>query len=256
VNPQWLVAASLTLAGSIHCVGMCGGFVLAVAAGRRGAWRLVFHQVQLQLGKAVSYAFLGALAGAFGSAILGNPVFTWGERVLAVVAAIALGAAGLSLLGLRGSGESTVATWLAPAWSKVTGPLLSARPAGFPLVVGMAMGLLPCPLVYAGLAAAAASGSPAAGAAILAGVALGTIPALAIVAASGTAFSFGMRRTLARVAGVVLLAAAAVTLTRATDLHAGHGAHAGHRTPSAAASPSPGAPDAPGPTADPHAHHH
>jgi sulfite exporter TauE/SafE len=254
VTPQWLVAASLTLAGSIHCVGMCGGFVLAVAAGRRGASRLVFHQVQLQLGKAVSYALLGALAGAFGSAILGNPVFTWGERGLAVVAAVALAAAGLSLLGLRGSGESGVASWLAPAWSKVTGPLLSARPAGFPLVVGMAMGLLPCPLVYAGLAAAAASGSPAAGAAILAGVALGTIPALAIVATSGTAFSFGMRRTLARVAGVVLLAAAAVTLTRATDLHAGHGAHAGHMAPSTAASP--GAPDAPAPTADPHVHHH
>jgi sulfite exporter TauE/SafE len=120
----------------------------------------------------------------------------------------------------------------------------------------MAMGLLPCPLVDAGLAAAAASGSPGAGAAILAGVALGTVPALMIVAASGTAFSLGMRRTLARVAGVVLLAAAAVTLTRATDLHAGHGAHAGHMAPAVTVSPEPSAPDAPAPTADPHAHHH
>jgi sulfite exporter TauE/SafE len=228
VTPHWLVAAGLTLAASIHCVGMCGGFVLAVAAGRRGAWRLVGHQAQLQLGKAVSYAFLGALAGAFGSAVLGSPVFTWGARALALVAAVALGAAGLSLLGLRGSGESRIASRLAPLWSKVTGPLLSARPAGFPLVVGMAMGLLPCPLVYAGLAAAAASGSPGAGAAILAGVALGTLPALAIVAASGTAFSLGMRRTLARVAGVVLLAAAVVTLARAGGGHAGH---AGHMAP-------------------------
>lgn len=87
------------------------------------------------------------------------------------------------------------------------------------------MGLLPCPLVYAGLAAAAASGSPGAGAAILAGVALGTVPALAIVAASGTAFTLGMRRTLARIAGIVLLAAAAVMLTRASSLHAGHAEH-------------------------------
>ncbi len=212
------------------------------------------HQVQLQLGKAVSYAFLGAMAGAFGSAVLRNPVFTWGERALALAAAVALGAAGLSLLGLRGSGESRIASWLAPLWSKLTGPLLSARPAGFPLVVGMAMGLLPCPLVYAGLAAAAASGSPGAGAAILAGVALGTLPALAIVSASGTAFSLGMRRTLARVAGVVLLAAAAVTLTRAAGGHAGHTGHAGHMSPAAEASPAAGAPAAP--TADPHQHHH
>jgi uncharacterized protein len=256
VTAPWLVAAGLTFAGSIHCVSMCGGFVLAVAAGRRGAWDLVGHQVQLQLGKAVSYAFLGSLAGAFGAAILHHPAFTWGERVLAAVAAVALGAAGLSLLGMRGAPESKVTSWLAPAWSKVTGPLLSARPAGFPLVVGMAMGLLPCPLVYAGLAAAAASGSPGAGAATLGGVALGTVPALAIVAASGTAFSLGMRRTLARVAGVVLLAAAAVTLTRAADLHAGHGGHAGPTTPAATASPTAGAPAEPAPTADPHLHHH
>jgi hypothetical protein len=253
VTPQWLVAAGLTLAASIHCVGMCGGFVLAVAAGRRGAWPLVLHQVQLQIGKAVSYAFLGALAGAFGSAVLASPVFTWGARALAVLAALALAAAGLSLLGLRGSGEGGVASWLGPVWSKATGPLLSARPAGFPLVVGLAMGFLPCPLVYAGLAAAMASGSPAAGAAVLAGVALGTIPALALVAASGTAFSAGMRRTLARVAGVLLVAAAIVTLTRAAGLHAGHGGHAGHPTP--AVSPSPG-PESQAPASDPHPHHH
>lgn len=255
MTPQWLVAAALTLAGSIHCVGMCGGFVLAVAAGRRGAWRLVGHQIQLQLGKAASYAFLGALAGAFGADILANPVFTWGGRVLAAVAALALGAAGLSLLGLLGSSESKLASWLAPAWSKVTGPLLSARPAGFSLVVGMAMGLLPCPLVYAGLAAAAASGEPAAGAALLAGVALGTIPALAVVAATGPAFSLGTRRTLARVGGVLLLAAAVVTLTRATDLHAGHAGPAGHGAPAASPATS-AAPDAPAATPDPHAHHH
>jgi uncharacterized protein len=256
VTSPWLVAAGLTLAGSVHCVGMCGGFVLAVAAGRRGAWRLARHQIQLQLGKAVSYAFLGALAGVFGSAVLASPVFTYAERALAVVAAVALGAAGLSLLGLAGSSRSRLAAWLAPLWSKVTGPLLTARPTGFPLVVGMTMGLLPCPLVYAGLAAAAASGSPGAGAAILAGVALGTVPALVIVAVSGTALTLGTRRTLARVAGLVLLAAAVVTLARASGLNAGHGGHAGHGAPAVTASPAEAAPEALLPTPDPHAHHH
>ena len=28
----WLVAAALTFAASVHCVGMCGGFVLAASA--------------------------------------------------------------------------------------------------------------------------------------------------------------------------------------------------------------------------------
>ena len=41
--------------------------------------------------------FLGALAGAFGSVILASPVFTWGERVLAVVTAITALARSLNL---------------------------------------------------------------------------------------------------------------------------------------------------------------
>ncbi len=53
MNPDWLVAAGLTLAGSVHCVGMCGGFVLAVAAGgQRMPRALLLHQLLLQLGKA------------------------------------------------------------------------------------------------------------------------------------------------------------------------------------------------------------
>ncbi len=84
------------------------------------------------------------------------------------------------------------------------------------------MGLLPCPLVYAGLAAAAASGSAAAGAGILAGVALGTLPALALVAAFGGALPRLARQRLARVAGALLLLAGLITLARGFELHQHH----------------------------------
>jgi sulfite exporter TauE/SafE len=44
------------------------------------------------------------------------------------------------------------------------------------LVVGMAMGFLPCPLIYPGPAVAVAGGSALFGASVMAGVALGTVP--------------------------------------------------------------------------------
>ena len=231
-DPQWLVAAGLTLAGSIHCVGMCGGFVLAVAAGRRGAWRLAGHQVQLQLGKAVSYAFLGALAGAFGSADPREPRLHLGRaragrrrrarpgrgRPEPARAARLRGVEGRRLArarlveGRRGrsSPRGPPAFRSSWAWRWASCRARSSTPASRRPRRAAA----PPP----GRRSWPASPS-------------GTIPALAIVAASGTAFSLGMRRTLARVAGVVLLAAAAVTLTRASGLHAGHGAHAGHMAP-------------------------
>ncbi len=223
----WLTAAALTLASSAHCLGMCGGFALALAAPARGrAWRALGSHLLLQLGKGASYAFLGALAGAFGAALVRSQALAWGARALAVLAAAGLLLAGLTLLGWRASRPGAFATWIAPLLARCMGPLLSTRARGAGLVVGLVMGFLPCPLVYAGLAAAAASGSAARGASILAGVALGTLPALSLLAVFGGLWDVAARRTLARAAGALLLVVALITLARAFGLHEGHASHA------------------------------
>lgn len=221
MNPSsWLLAASLTFAASIHCVGMCGGFVLAVGALRGGRpLRQFLDHLLLQLGKASTYAFLGALAGSFGAALYHHPAFQWGERVLALVTGLALALAGLTLLGQRSGRPGALSRTISQAWGRFVGPLLAERPAGGSLVVGLAMGLLPCPLVYAGLAAAAASGTAGSGALILAGVGLGTLPALAAVALSGAAIPLRARRLLAGAGGVLLLVVAAITVARAFFEH-------------------------------------
>lgn len=241
------VAAALTLAASAHCLGMCGGLMVTVAARGQRPGALVDFLL-LQLGKGTSYAFLGALAGLFGAVLTRSSFFVWATRGLTVVAGLALASAGLVLLGLgrRGAGLSGAA---APFWGRIFGPLLTSRPAGFPLVIGLAMGFFPCPLVYAGVAAAAATADPLRGALTLAGVALGTLPALALAAvatrAADGATPGRFRGALARVAGVILLATAAITLSRAVP--GAHDAHGGHATPPGATAPS---------SDDPHAQHH
>jgi sulfite exporter TauE/SafE len=220
-----LVAAALVLAGSIHCIGMCGGFVVAVAAaGGRAPLRLLAHQSLLQIGKAASYAFLGALAGGFGAVVAAHPLFGAGERLLAILAGLAILVAGLVLLGAGGARAGSATAWLGEMGRRVMGPLFEQKPAGFPLVVGMVMGFLPCPLVFAALGAAAATGSAAKGALLLGGVALGTIPALALVAVAGSAFPLALRRNLARVAGVLLVVTGLVTGARGVLNHT-HCAH-------------------------------
>jgi sulfite exporter TauE/SafE len=76
------------------------------------------------------------------------------------------------------------------------------------------MGFFPCPLVYAGVAAAAATGGPLTGALTMAGVGLGTVPALLLSAAFGSMLSAVWRRNVARVAGLLLVAFAALTIAR------------------------------------------
>ena len=233
MSAPWAVAAVLTLAASVHCVGMCGGFVLALSAPQRGLrLKRLVDQLVLQIGKASTYAFLGTLAGALGAAFVGNAWLAWAGRALALGAGLALIAAGCTLLGLRGrSGSGFLTQRIALLWSQWLGPILTARPSGASLVVGMAMGLLPCPLVYAGLAAAAASGSAAVGAATMAGVALGTLPALTLVALFGSSLPQTARHTLARAAGVLLVVVGVITAARGLDMHAHH--HAAGPVPSA-----------------------
>lgn len=238
------IAAALTFAASAHCLGMCGGLMVTVAARgtRAGALR---DFLLLQLGKGTTYAFLGALAGLFGAALTGAPWFVWSTRVLTVLAALALASAGFTLLG---RGRRTGGSWsavLAPFWSRLFGPLLETRPAGFPLVMGLAMGFFPCPLVYAGLAAAAVTASPGLGAITLSGVALGSLPALGM-ASLFTNFATlsdrtGWRRVMTRSAGALLILMAAVTLARA--LPGGHGDHGAHMTPPAPVGPPVASPD-------------
>jgi len=226
MNGTFAVALALTFAASVHCIGMCGGFAIAMSASGSRAWKILGHQLLMQLGKASTYAFLGALAGAFGAALRGNKALAWGPLALGILAGIAMAAAGLTMLGLTWKRGDRFATFVAPFWSRFVAPLLEKRPPGFPLVVGMAMGFLPCGLVYAGLAGAAASGSAPSGAAIMAGVALGTVPALTATALLGSAIAPWFRTGLARVAGVLLIAVGVMMLYRnVTGAPMRHGAH-------------------------------
>ena len=66
----WL-AFSAGLVGSIHCLGMCGGIVAALAmTGPQGRLRTrFFGQALYNLGRISTYAILGAAAGLIGSSL-------------------------------------------------------------------------------------------------------------------------------------------------------------------------------------------
>ncbi|MBI4951427.1 MAG: sulfite exporter TauE/SafE family protein, partial [Myxococcales bacterium] len=63
-----IVGASL--AGSVHCAGMCGGFVALAAGGAAPtAPRRWLPQLGYHAGRLVAYLALGTAAGALGSAV-------------------------------------------------------------------------------------------------------------------------------------------------------------------------------------------
>jgi len=176
------------LVGSPHCVGMCGPFALACTG--RGTHTAAWH-----LGKATSYAVLGALAGSFGAALPGP---AWLGPTVSAGLVIWFAA---SLAGLVP--EPTVRI---PGLTRVASAAARNGDLASRFVFGLVNGLLPCGLVYAALGLAVAAGSPWLGALSMTAFGLGTVPALA-------ALGLGARRLVSEkpwarkaLAGAVLLA--------------------------------------------------
>jgi len=212
------------LAGSLHCVGMCGPFALALGGGGHG-WR---RSLLYNLGRVGTLLGLGALAGGLGAAVVASGPAALAGRVLALAAGlcmvvIALEALGVaSLLGPRAAAlaQATVG----PALAVV---LRSASPAA-PLAFGALNALLPCHLIYAFVAQAAATGSAAAGTAVMAAFGVGTVPAMLGVGVGGRWLTPERRRVLGPLTGVLVLAFALLTIGRGLGVLPGHAAHGQH----------------------------
>jgi hypothetical protein len=188
-----LFAAGLA-GGFTHCLGMCAPFVLAQGAARAehdlagGAFRRLSGAALLpyHAGRMLGYALLGAVAGLAAGLFTMLPGLRLALAGLLVFAAVLMLAQGVQRLGV-----------LLPAWAHLP-PLpmpralsrpvaaLLAAPSGVRGVgLGLLLSALPCGLLYAALAAAAASGSALAGAIAMAAFAAGTVPALVLLALGG-----------------------------------------------------------------------
>lgn len=209
--PAMLVTALLVgLAGGVHCVGMCGGIVTALNFGNAAPVGGVRRQLGYSLGRVVSYAAAGALAGGAGSLALHTQRLLPAQLVLLVAANALIISLGLSLAGFRALIRPLERAGLV-LWRALRRFGVKVAPAKTPVgafAVGLAWGWIPCGLVYGVLATALVSGSPLRGAAVMAAFGLGTLPNLL---AAGLAAD-RLRRLLVRPRARMLAGAVVVVL--------------------------------------------
>lgn len=170
------------LAGSMHCIGMCGGFACGLGADSRGQAASVRRHLVYNLGRVTSYAFLGGLCGHLGLLLVGHDgqasMGSLAQRALALASGALMIFIGLQFAGLAGRAGHPLRGFGSEGLAHALRTLLKAPGLGAPLAFGVLNGLLPCPLVYAFAAQAAASGSAASGFAVMVAFGLGTFPAM------------------------------------------------------------------------------
>lgn len=203
------VLASSVL-GSAHCAGMCGGLALA-ASGPMGAkdGSRTMRQAGYHVGRLVSYAVVGAIAGLVGAAVDDAGTLVGVQRVAAIVAGSMIALMGVIAIaravGLRVPAASVPMPMVRMA-QRVHAATLRLPPNARGLPLGLATPLLPCGWLYAFAAIAAASASVTLGVMVMAAFWLGTVPAV-VIASNGARIAFArLGRAAPIVAGIAMIA--------------------------------------------------
>lgn len=161
---------------STHCIGMCGGILLAQTTDARGVTarskRGLIASAAYNGGRVVSYTAVGALCGALGAVITYTPNIK--SMVFTVAGALVL------LIGLRMAG---ILPGLRSTETELPGACsFNARTrrrfAGRPLIIGLLTGVMPCGALSAMWLCAMSSGSAGRGALVMLVFSLGTVPLL------------------------------------------------------------------------------
>jgi len=163
-----------------HCIGMCGGIVIAYSSTKvqQGWNKLEQSSAHLlySLGRVLTYSVLGSMFGFLGGVVTFSNT---ANGILWLVAGTAMILAGLSLLG-----KLKFLTLIEHSVSKSNWyqnnfkTLLASGTLTSFFLLGMLNGLLPCGFVYFFAITAASTADPLYGALVMAIFGLSTIPAM------------------------------------------------------------------------------
>lgn len=217
-NIDLIIILTTAFLGSVgHCIGMCGGIVVAYSSGKLDQKASYFKQTASHLaynfGRVSTYTMLGALFGYLGQVVAFTPTT---KGFLFVITGILMVLAGLSLIGnlkFLNSAEWSVSkyAWYQNSFRK----LMSSSSYGSFYLLGMLNGIIPCGLVYSFAIFAASTATPLGGALVMATFGLATIPALFFLGFLTKFLQKGsLRGTMMKLAAILVIIYGVFTLTK------------------------------------------
>jgi sulfite exporter TauE/SafE len=206
---EWWLIISIAFAGSFgHCIGMCGGFIVAYSSTKIDAgmsrWAQLIRHGAYNVGRVSSYVVLGMVFGGIGALIsismeMHGALFIFAGVIMIITA---LGMFGLSkLIHLLERGFSSNSLFKA-----LFSRLIKSKSIGSFFALGVMNGFFPCGFVFFFAAKAAASASLLEGGLIMAVFGLATVPTLLALGQSVSFFKeIAFRQTMNRIAALAIL---------------------------------------------------
>ena len=207
--------------GSIgHCIGMCGGIIVAYSSTKiDGKWSKYAQSIAhltYSFGRITTYMLLGAIFGAIGGVVAFNNI---ANGTLTIIAGIFMILAGLSLVGKLSFLTKLEHSFSGSRWyQEVFRQVLRSKSLYSFYILGLLNGLLPCGLVYFFAVTAASTGSPLWGAFVMLIFGLSTVPALfSLGMFAGIFTKSSMRKTMMSLAAIVVVFYGLYTIYRGYD---------------------------------------
>lgn len=213
---DFIIILTTAFLGSLgHCIGMCGGIVVAYSSTKIDQGTSYLQQTSAHLaynfGRVTTYVILGGIFGFVGQVIAFTPTT---KGILFFITGILMMLAGLSLIGnikFLNSAEWSVSkyAWYQNSFRK----LMSNQSYGSFYLLGLLNGIIPCGLVYSFAIFAASTADPFAGALVMATFGLATIPALFFLGFLTKFLQKGsLRGTMMKLAALLVVLYGGITL--------------------------------------------
>lgn len=207
------VAISLGFLGSFHCVGMCGPIALAIPLKRTSSWSIFLGTLTYNLGRVLTYTIFGFLFGMLGQGFalagLQNILsITLGSLIL-----IAVFVPGIS----SRFGQSGIVRLVGATKEKLR-TLFSKHSLASLLTIGILNGLLPCGLVYMGIAGSVTSGSVLDGMLFMMAFGIGTVPAMFAISVFRERISIRVRENIRKAMPILISVMAVLMILRGLNL--------------------------------------
>ena len=211
----FIVAISLGFLGSFHCIGMCGPIALALPVHHYSTLKKYTGLFLYNTGRIVTYTILGLLFG-----LLGQSFFIGGfqQGVSIGIGVLLLASVILPYISFINQQRLSVVYQFINTIKNQLGTLFNKKGLHFLFFIGLLNGLLPCGLVYLGIAGAIATGHYLKGAEFMFYFGLGTAPMMFAVSLLGQFISIRFRNAIRKTIPVMVSVMAVMLIIRGLNL--------------------------------------
>lgn len=210
-----LIAISIGLTSSLHCVGMCGPIALSLGLDAKDKLKFTLRNMTYQLGRITTYSLLGVLLGLIGESFS----FVGLQNYLSIFIGVVM-----IIMVMIPKFYENGATQLKPINAlmlkvKITlGKYLIKKNSSSLYIIGLLNGLLPCGMVYASLTAAIGLGSVYKSVLFMFFFGLGTLPLMFATVLFGNFLSVKQRQTILKILPIITLILGVLFILRGLQL--------------------------------------